>query len=62
MADFLTFVLESRDRPETRHLDDAAVEATERGDIGHLDVCLFGFLTSSSTTRLHRGWAPRQGV
>ena len=23
-------------------------------------VCLFGFLTSSSTTRLYRGWAPRQ--
>ena len=25
-----------------------------------LFVCLFGFLTSSSTTRLHRGRAPRQ--
>ena len=25
-------------------------------------VCLFGFLTSSSTTRLYRGWAPRQSV
>ena len=24
--------------------------------------CLFGFLTSSSTTRLYRGRAPRQGV
>ena len=26
----------------------------------HLFVCLFGFLTSSSTTRLYRGRAPRQ--
>ena len=25
-------------------------------------VCLFGFLTSSSTTRLYRGRAPRQSV
>ena len=25
-------------------------------------VCLFGFLTSSSTTRLYRGWATRQSV
>ena len=25
-------------------------------------VCLVGFLTSSSTTRLYRGWAPRQSV
>ena len=27
-----------------------------------LFVCLFGFLTSSSTTRLYRGRAPRQSV
>ena len=26
----------------------------------HNIFCLFGFLTSSSTTRLYRGWAPRQ--
>ena len=25
-------------------------------------VCLFGFLTSSSTTRLYRGRAPRHSV
>ena len=30
-------------------------------DLG-LFVCLFGFLTSSSTTRLYRGRAPRQSV
>ena len=28
----------------------------------YLFVCLFGFLTSSSTTRLYRGRAPRQSV
>ena len=27
-----------------------------------LFVCLFGFLTSSSTTRLYRGRTPRQSV
>ena len=27
-----------------------------------LFLCLFGFLTSSSTTRLYRGRAPRQSV
>ena len=29
-------------------------------DCSRLFVCLFGFLTSSSTTRLYRGRAPRQ--
>ena len=36
---------------------------TERGTGDELErqfVCLFGFLTSSSTTRLYRGRAPRQ--
>ena len=32
---------------------------SEEGDLC-LFVCLFGFLTSSSTTRLYRGRAPRQ--
>ena len=28
----------------------------------YLSICLFGFLTSSSTTRLYRGRAPRQSI
>ena len=31
-------------------------------DLADALVCLFGFLTSSSTTRLYRGRAPRQSV
>ena len=32
------------------------------GRVVRVFVCLFGFLTSSSTTRLYRGRAPRQSV
>ena len=33
---------------------------TSEEEISFTRVCLFGFLTSSSTTRLYRGRAPRQ--
>ena len=34
----------------------------EGGELEFLFVCLLGFLTSSSTTRLYHGRAPRQSV
>ena len=48
-----------RERGDTqtdRHID----RQTGKQQSSSLFVCLFGFLTSSSTTRLYRGRAPRQ--
>ena len=45
-----------------RQTETDADRKTDRGVREILFVCLFGFLTSSSTTRLYRGRAPRQSV
>ena len=55
---------QSRSRPGSDILEDHILPGRPREmeikSVTCLFVCLFGFLTSSSTTRLYRGRAPRQ--
>ena len=53
-----------RERESDRENERDIQHTHRRKDRGSyaLFVCLFGFLTSSSTTRLYRGRAPRQRV
>ena len=45
------------------HIKELAQKANQNNRIIYATgICLFGFLTSSSTTRLYRGRAPRQRV
>ena len=52
-----------RDRERVRETErDKEVETERERETDGEAICLFGFLTSSSTTKLYRGRAPRQSV
>ena len=55
------WIMRDRGREEGRYREDGG-EKERIFEKERQGVCLCGFLTSSLTTRLYRGWAPRQSV